>query len=209
MDDQNRLCELLERAAMGDAVALTLLLTKSRSNVCHTVSRRIPARLRGAIDADDMVQMAHVEVFRHIASFEDRGEGSFVRWVTTIALRKLRDAIKARDAEKRGGGRIAVRTREQSDSVAALLDLIAVTDRTPSRSAARHERAAALRGALALLRDDHRQAVELVYLQGATVAEAAERMGRTERAIHNLCHKAKGHLRDLLGSGSRFLSDSS
>jgi RNA polymerase sigma-70 factor (ECF subfamily) len=89
-----------------------------------------------------------------------------------------------------------------------LLDLIASADKTPSRSAASHEAVEAMRAALTELPPDYRKAVQLVYIEGRSVAEAASEMGRTDRAIHNLCYKAKEHLRDLLGSASRFLSQS-
>lgn len=202
--------EMLKRAISGDVVALTVLLTESRAGVCAYLAHRIPADLKGTIDADDIVQEAHVEVFRHINSFEFRGPGSFDRWVKTIAIRKLRDAIKMRRADRRGGGNFAVSPfpRHIEDSMVAILDLIALPGQTPSRSAARHEAVAAVQSALSELPEDYRQAVWMVYIEGRSVAAAAEQMGRTERAIHNLCYKAKDRLRECLGSRSRFLSSS-
>lgn len=199
----------VNRAIAGDEVALTVLLTRSRAGLCGHLASRVPADLRGTIDADDVTQEAHVEVFRHIGSFEFRGPDSFFRWVKAIALRKLRDAIKARRAARRGGGRrviedVASPTAE--DSMVAFLDLLAGPNRTPSRSAARHEVVAAMQDALTELPDDYRRAVWLVYIEGCSVAVAAAEMGRTERAIHNLCYKAKDRLREILGSRSRFWS---
>ncbi len=77
---------------------------------------------------------------------------------------------------------------------------------TPSRCAATHEAVAALEAALVQLPEDYRRAVQLVYIEGQPVSTVAAQMGRTDRAIHNLCFKAKAHLRDLLGSGSHYLS---
>lgn len=201
---------LIARAVAGDRVALTLLLTETRSGLCGYLASRIPADLKGTLDADDIAQEAHVEVFRHIGDFENRGPGAFERWLRTIALRKLRDAIKMRRADRRGGGRVAVSPfpRHVEDSIVALLDLVAVPGQTPSRSAARHEAVAAVQSALSELPEDYRQAVWMVYIEGRSVASAAEHMGRTERAIHNLCYKAKDRLREHLGSDARFFSSS-
>ena len=210
MDEPQRPGDLIDRAVRGDEVALTILLTQSRGRLCGYLCAKIPSNLSGQIDADDIVQEAHVEVFRHIGSFEMRGPESFDRWVKTIAIRKLRDSVKACRADRRGGGRspIGTVTASVEESMVALLDLLAGPDKTPSRSAARHEVVAAIRDALTELPEDYRQAVWIVYIEGHPPAVAAERMQRTERAIHNLCYKAKDRLRDILGSRSRFLSSS-
>jgi RNA polymerase sigma-70 factor (ECF subfamily) len=200
--------DAVQRAIAGDAAALTLLLTTHRRGVCEYIAGRIPSKLRGALDADDVVQDAYAEVFRHIGGFEQRGPDSFGRWVRTIALRKLRDSIKMRGADKHGGSKVQVHGTRPGigDSVAMLLDLMAGDEKSPSRCAAGTEAVAAVRAALDLLTDDYREAVSLVYLQGLPVKDAAAAMDRTERAVHNLCHKAKSRLRELLGTESRFLS---
>lgn len=94
------------------------------------------------------------------------------------------------------------------DSVITLLELMAGPEKTPSRIATRQEAIQAVQAALAHLPQDYRKAVQLVYIEGRSVADAAAEMGRTNRAIHNLCHKAKKHLQDLLGSASRYFSSS-
>ncbi len=210
MDAEMQEIERIQRAVAGDSAALTTLLTEARGRLCAHLRQRIPAALRGAIDGDDLVQEAHVEVFQHIGSFKVRDADSFFRWVCTIAMRKLHDAVRRRRADKRGGGRAAVSGAggNLESSVVMLLDMMADSGRTPSRAIARLEALEAVSAALKVLPDDHRQAVRLVYLEGLAVAQAAERMGRTERAVHNLCYKAKRRLREILGSASRYLSSS-
>lgn len=208
MDSDDLQMEPIQRAVRGDAVALTLLLTRSRRDVCAYIARHIPADLRGMLDADDVIQEAHAEAFRHIGRFEPRGVDSFDRWVKTIALRKLRDALKMRRADKRGGGNVQVHGAPPGlgDSVAMLLDLMAGSELTPSRCVAGFEAIDAVRAAMDMLPDDQREAVRHVYIEGLSVQEAALRMVRSERAIHNLCYKAKSKLRELLETQSRFLS---
>lgn len=210
MDRLEQHQQRVRRAVGGDAVALTALLTETRRPLCERIARRIPADLRDSVDADDIAQEAHVEVFRHIAGFENRESNSFERWVATIALRKLRDAVRARRADRRGGGARQIRAvpGNVEDSMIALLDVLAGPDRTPSQSVARHEVVAAVKAALDALPADYRDAVWMVNIEGRSVADAAVAMGRTERAVHNLCYKAKDRMRELLGSGSRFLSSS-
>lgn len=208
MEPSDPSADAVQRAIAGDVAALTLLLTTHRRGVRDYVAGKIPSNLRGALDADDLVQDAYAEVFRHIGSFEPREADSFGRWVRTIALRKLRDAIKMRGADKHGGAKVQVHAAAPGigDSVIMLLDLMAGDEKSPSRCAAGTEAVDAVRVAMAMLPEDYQQAVSLVYLQGLTVKEAASGMNRTERAVHNLCYKAKSRLRELLGTESRFLS---
>jgi RNA polymerase sigma-70 factor, ECF subfamily len=208
MDPSDSATDAVQRAIAGDAVALTLLLTTHRRGVRDYVAGRIPANLRGVLDADDLVQDAYAEVFRHIGNFVPQGADSFGRWVRTIALRKLRDAIKIRGADKHGGEKVQVHAVSPGigESMVLLLEIMSSDEKSPSRCAAGAEAVAAVREALSLLPDDYQHAVSLVYLQGLSVKVAAANMNRTERAVHNLCHKAKSRLRELLGTQSRFLS---
>lgn len=201
--------ELLALALAGDGAALTALLTASYAPLRNYVAGKTPKALQGVVDADDIVQETHIEVFRRIGAFEVRGPDAFERWLRVIALSRLRNALKRQRAAKRGGGRVALTAPANlHESIVALLDVIAVHERTPSRSMARREAGQAVQTALGQLTDDHRQAVQLVYLEGASAAEAAARMGRSEHAIHHLCHKARGRLRELLKSRARYLSES-
>jgi len=202
--------QLVNRAANGDMVALTVLLTQAQQRLHSHIGRRIPRDLQGTVDADDVLQEAQVEAYRHLHDFQPHGDDSFYRWMATIAIRRLRNAIKKQRAAKRGGGRALVTELPShlEKSAHLLLDLIASADKTPSRCAATYEAVEAMRAALTELPPDYQRAVQLVYIEGHSVAQAAAEMGRTDRAIHNLCYKAKEHLRGLLGSASRFLSQS-
>jgi RNA polymerase sigma-70 factor (ECF subfamily) len=209
-DDGKPQPSLAFRAADGDAVALKLLLIESRRNLCERMSRRIPADLRPSLDIEDVVQEAHIDVFRRIDSFEPRGSDSFERWVAAIALNRLRSAIRKQRTLKRGGGCPGGSPTgwNLEDSTIALLDALAGPDHTPSRSVARLEAVAAVQAALAELPARYQRAVWLVHIEGRPVKVAAAEMGRSERAIHGLCRRGLGLLRNRLQSATRFLSSS-
>lgn len=198
----------IQRASAGDRVSLTLLLTEVRPLLVAHVAGRIPSNLRGVVDAEDVVQEALAVAARTLSHFHWDGPGSFYRWVATIAVRKLRDWLRRYRALKRGGPRAPAggSPGPPSDSYVQLLDELVSAERTASRSMARLEAAAALHAALRELPDDYRRAIELVYLEGHSVQAVAAEMGRTEHAIHHLCNKARGRLRELLGEATHFLS---
>jgi len=198
---------LVERAAAGDAVAATVLLTRSHAELRRFIASKIPRDLQSLVDADDVLQDTKINAYRNLHRFEHRGGDSFDRWIATIALRRLRNEIQRHRALKRGGGRADV-SSIPDQSIVAMLDLMAGPEKTPSRRVARQEALNAVSAALELLPEHYRQAVQLVYLDGLSHEEAAKRMGRTASAVHNMCHKAKRRLVETLGSRSRYLSDS-
>ncbi len=141
---------LVQRAVAGDEAALTVLLTQSYADMMDRLAGRTPTDLRPVLDPEDIVQETHVEVFRHIGDFEPHGPKSFDRWVATIALNRLRNAIKKYRSAKHGGGRLvgSAHAGRLEKSVVALLDFVEAGDRSPSRSAAGHEAVQAIQGAL-------------------------------------------------------------
>ena len=155
-----------------------------------------------------MLQEAYVSVFLAFRSFKDQGEGSFERWLSAIALRKLRDSIRAQRAQRRGGGRAAITeiNADRDRSLIGLLSLLSSGGSTPSGAAARIEAVAALEQAVRGLPEQYREAIELVYLRGLPVAVAAAALAKTERAIHGLCRRGLEQLQREMGTASRFFS---
>lgn len=203
---------LSRRAAEGDRTALTVLLQETRRPLCGIIATKIPPDLQGIIDAEDVIQEAHVAAFRHIDTFIPHAADSFFQWLTTIAERKLLDAIKRLRAEKRGGGKPApggaAMDPRVEDSVVILLDTFIAPGKTPSSSARRREAVQSVLRELEQLPADQRQALHMIHLEGMPAARAAEQMGRTEAAIRGLCRRGLETLRDRLGGPLDFLSSS-
>ena len=198
--------DLAAGAAAGDTRALEQLLLLYHDRLSASIGRRLPASIRAAVAAEDIVQDTYIRAFRRISTFTPKGPGSFYRWLLTIARNRLIDVQKRHGALKRGGGAGRARRPDYTDSMVQLLDLVAVDDHTASRSAARHEAVSAVQVALAGLKDDYRQAIELRHIEGLSVAQTAARLNRTERSVHMLCHRGLKRLKAALGRSSNFLS---
>ncbi len=205
-DDHSR--QLVERAIGGDAVALKVLLTNTRRRLEAYLSTRVSVGLRQGVEVDDVIQEAHIEVFRRISSFEPRGADSFFRWVAAISISRVRNDIRRQRTYRRGGDwpTPTIGTRRLEDSTIALLDMLAGPDRTPSASVARVEAIDAVQMALETLPEHYRQAVWSVHIDGRSVRQTAGEMGRSERAVHGLCRRGLKLLEDHLQSATRFLS---
>ena len=64
MDEDGRTAELLERAAQGDREALDELFRMHRERLLLMVRMRLHPRMRGRVDASDVVQEACLEAMR-------------------------------------------------------------------------------------------------------------------------------------------------
>ncbi|HOW73326.1 MAG TPA: sigma-70 family RNA polymerase sigma factor [Phycisphaerae bacterium] len=197
--------QLIGQATTGDVAALEGLLMRDHDRLARWVETQISPRHQGLLSADDVVQEAMADAFRHIRDFVPHGADPFFAWLVTLARRRLLDRIRALKAEKRGGDRARVEAAS-SNSVEDLLGVLAVDEHTPSRSVAKHEAAAALQVAMAGLKQDYREVLTLLYLQGRSPTDVAKRMGRTPRAVQMLRQRALEHLRVAVGRSSLFLS---
>jgi RNA polymerase sigma-70 factor (ECF subfamily) len=204
-ENQSQRC-LVEQAVAGDGAALkTLLLAYHDPLVAH-IDQRIPADLRGSLGGEDVCQEAYVAVFQHVASLRAAEVKVFRSFLFNTADNKLRDAIRARRTAKRGAHGRNVAADAAESSVAELLELVGADERTPSRSAARHEMGAQMHAVLDQLPGDQREALRLHYLEGLTVSETAARLARTEGAVLMLCNRALRAAAALLGDPAKFLS---
>lgn len=138
--------------------------------------------------------------------FKSEGQGSFSRWLVTIAKNCLLNRINEYHRLKRGRGYKRAHSPAKTSSIASLVAVVAEDTHTPSRSAAQHERQRAVQVGLASLKDDQRTAVTLRYLDALPVADIAERMDRTEHAVHMLCNRGIKKLKGILGSWSKYAS---
>ena len=181
---------------------------RHHDEVSAFVGQKIPAQLRGALAAEDICQEAYVTVVQRLGGFTYQGDKSFLNWLLTIAERKLIDSIRAQRAAKRGGDKrvFTIAAAGDASSVIAILEQVAVHERTPSRSAATHELAQAVQHALAELKEDYRTALRYRFLEGLSAAETADRMARTEGAVLKLCERGLHRLSERIGDASRFFS---
>ncbi len=198
---------LIRSAVGGDSTAMQELLLLHYDTLAQRLAGQLPNDLQGTLTIEDVLQEAFASAIQSVRAFESRGEGAFLAWLTTLAEHRLIDMVRSARAIRRGGGRVAIDAHNnETSTVGDLLGLLASNDHTPSRSIAGHEAVSAIRSALAGLQPDYREVLQHRYFDGLSVAQTAERMNRTEPAIHMLCHRAVAQLRQFMGDMSRFLS---
>jgi RNA polymerase sigma-70 factor (ECF subfamily) len=204
--DQHVWMRHVTQAVAGDADALQRLLIEYHESLCAKVRARLGAPMGRHVDPDDIVQEAYARAFRAIPGCSFESARAFQAWLEEITLNVLRDRHRFHGRMKRDLRRDARELSRMSESYEKLVERVAATDSTPSRKIAKAEASAAVLSSLARLTEDQRGVVELRFLKGWAVADVAEYLGKSEAAVHMLCHRGLKSLREVLLSMSRFLS---
>ena len=157
----------------------------------------VPARLRAKVDASDVIQQTLLEAHQASARLADLAEPAQLAYLRQALANNLADLVRRFGAEARDVGRERPLEAQVADSSARLAQWLAADQSSPSQRAAREEELLALAKALAQLPDDQRLAVEMKHLQGASVAEIAEAMGKSETAVGGLLRRGLKRLREL------------
>jgi RNA polymerase sigma-70 factor (ECF subfamily) len=158
------------RAKDGDADALRYLYLRYADNVYGYVCSIV----RDEYEAEDVTQHIFAKLLTSLARYQPRVV-PFSAWILRVAHNAAIDHVRAR------------RPVPVEDVLAA--------DAPDERDGGR-ERFADLRLALAALPEEQRDVIVLRFLVGLTPGEVAERMGRTEDAVHGLQHRGRRRLRN-------------
>jgi RNA polymerase sigma-70 factor (ECF subfamily) len=185
---------LLARAADGDAEAWGALLMAHQERLWRMVAFRMDPRLRGRVDALDVVQDAFVEASAHRSDYFRSAAAPLFLWLRTIVANKLHLAhrqhlgARMRDA-KRELPLEAPRWRD--DTAAAMCAQLTAGLTRPSVAAVRGEVRTRLAEALDGMDPTDREVLALRHFEQLTNAEASQVLGIREDAA------AKRHLRAL------------
>jgi len=134
--------QLLTRAMSGDHESLGDLLQSHREPLLRIVQFRMNPRLRGRLDADDIVQDAFIEATSRFQDFVDNQEMPFFLWLRFITVQKLQQkhrhhlGVQARSA----GREISIYSKPQPQATSAVLAAHLLGKQTsPSLAAMRAE----------------------------------------------------------------------
>jgi RNA polymerase sigma-70 factor (ECF subfamily) len=189
--------QLIQRASGGDVVAVDVLLERHLPGLRRYVEQNLSPALRAKESSSDLVQSVCREVLAGLGHFEYRGEAAFRSWLYQAALRKLIDRHRYYKAEKRDPGREAVPLTGTALSQEEL-ERLATSMASPSRSAMMHEEIARLEQGFARLAEADQRVIRMVYVEGLTHAQVAEREGINVVNSRKLLSRALARLSKLL-----------
>lgn len=186
--------DLVRRIQAGDQAALQVLTERCTARFRGLIDRRLQGRLRRKIAASDVLQEASIAALRHLADFEDRGEGSFGHWFHRIVESKIASAARLHV----GAGRRSIRHEISHGGRRETAQFVA-PDPSPSEVAVVGELREAVERALEDLPGDYREVICHLQEERLTLDETARRMGRSKGAVKKLYSRALAQMEELLG----------
>lgn len=193
--------QLLDRLKVGDLKAVTELFTNHRDRLRRMIDIRLDSRLRGRVDASDVIQEAHLEIATRLSDYLADPRLPPFLWLRLVVGERLAKLHRTHlGAQMRDAGREVSLFREAllAASSAALAAHLLGKHTSPTQAAIRAERLIRLQDAINALDPIDREILSLRHFEELTRAEAAEALGIEEAAAAKRYVRALKRLKDLL-----------
>jgi RNA polymerase sigma-70 factor (subfamily 1) len=187
--------ELLAKARAGETDALGELCALYRNYLRMVVRTGLGPRLRERVELSDVVQEALVEVVRQFPQFTGQNEAALVGWLRRLVGQKLADLGRYHSRAKRAGAATAVpldaspdmagRFRGGEDS-GRLIDMLALSQTSPSQAVSRREQIVLLADALAALPVPEADVLWLYGTENLSFEAIGERMGLSRKSVRGI-----------------------
>lgn len=205
--DDAELHNLTQRVAQADQTALGRLLEWYRPRLRAMVQIRMDHRVRGRIDASDVLQEAFLEVSQRLDEFARQPSVPFYVWLRSITGQRLAAAFRFHLGTQGRDARREVPLLDAATppaSSAALAAHLAGTMSSPSNMAMRGEMTARLEEALNRLDAVDREIIVLRHFEELTNSEAAQVLDLKASAVCNRYVRALERLRAVLDQMPEF-----
>lgn len=184
-DEPSDTTRLVERLRTGDRRALTDLFLRHRDRLRHMVELRLDPRLRGRVDACDVLQDAFLDAVAEVDAYLRGPEMPARLWLRLVVGERLaivhRRHLGTRMRDAGQEVRLGLGRAPQATS-AALASMLLGRLTSPSAAAARAELVTQVQEALNALAPQDREVVALRDFEGLSRAEAAQVLGISEQA---------------------------
>jgi RNA polymerase sigma-70 factor (ECF subfamily) len=190
------------RQVRANRELLGSLLQRYRAHFTLVAQRRIGPKTAVRCPADDLVQQTFLEAARSFDQFRGSTESDFSAWLMQIFDGNLKDLIrKHRFARKRSVDCEEPLHRE-GGSTMLIWNEPAGRQSTPSRQVIRGEQALRLADLVKALPDMQSEAVRLRHLEGRSIAEIAQELGKSTAATAGLIKRGLQTLRSRMSEES-------
>jgi RNA polymerase sigma-70 factor, ECF subfamily len=188
--------ELMAKARAGEKDALGELCALYRNYLRMVVRTGLGPRLRERVELSDVVQEALVEVIRQFPQFTGQNEAALVGWLRRLVGQKLADLARYHNRVKRSAGGPAVpldapwnvegNPEAGGHGGARLLDMLSLSQTSPSEAASRRELTVLLADALADLPELESEVLWLRHAEGLSFEAIGDRMGISRKSVRGI-----------------------
>jgi RNA polymerase sigma-70 factor (ECF subfamily) len=158
---------------------------------------QLSAHLAGKVDLSGVVQQTLFEAYHARERFPPEAAQQ-AAWLRRALAHNLTDEIRRLSPRGQERAREQSLERALEASSGRLQALLAREESTPRRGAVHREQLARLAEALLELSEDQRAAVELHHVQGLSLADVGQRLGRSREAVAGLVFRGLKNLRTRL-----------
>jgi RNA polymerase sigma-70 factor, ECF subfamily len=207
MDDrsppQGQVPELVVRAAAGDRAAIDELLECYRPRLRRMVALRLDPRLRGRVDASDVIQEGYLNAMRRLDEFIRDPAVPFYIWLRFLVGQQVHDQHRRHlDTPGRDVGReVSIyRGMMPGASTGNLAARLLGKLTSPSEAAVRAERKIRLQEALNRMDPLDREILVLRHYEQLSNGDAAAALGLSHPAASKRYARAVERLREILAT---------
>jgi RNA polymerase sigma-70 factor (ECF subfamily) len=183
--------DLMALARAGQTEALGDLCALYRNYLRMVVRTGLGPRLRERVELSDVVQEALVEVVRQFPQFTGQNEAALVGWLRKLVGQKLADLGRYHSRAKRAGESVALALDAPWESPGTsdqggggrLLDVLALSQTSPSEAASRRELTVLLADALQILPEGEAEVLWLYHAENLSFETIGERLGMSRKIV--------------------------
>ena len=187
--------DLLAQARAGEPDALGELCALYRNYLRMVVRTGLGPKLREKVELSDVVQEALVEVVRQFPQFTGQNEAALVGWLRRLVGQKLADLGRYHNRAKRAGGATALPLDapwgDPGGGAAEagggrLLDMLALSQTSPSEIASREELIRLLADALTDLPGQEAEVLWLYSYEDLSFEAIGDRLGISRKSVRGI-----------------------
>ncbi|WP_165226879.1 sigma-70 family RNA polymerase sigma factor [Aquisphaera insulae] len=201
--------ELMSRARAGETEALGELCALYRNYLRMIVRTGLGPRLRERLELSDVVQETLIEVVRQFPQFTGQNEAALVGWLRRLVSQKLADLGRYHSRSKRTGGTRTLALDAPLDlegpghlssegGGGRLLDMLALSQTSPSEVASRRELVVLLADAVGALPVDEADILWLYHAEGLSFEAIGDRVGLSRKSIRGIWARGLKRLKRTL-----------
>lgn len=178
--------DVVNRIRQGESALFEVLMRRYNQRIYRVVM----AILKDDAEAEDVMQQAYLNAYRHLDQFAERA--AFSTWLTKIAVYEALHRVHKR--------RPMMSLDEPDAEGTTTMDTLKSKARDPEQELLSKETAGLLEAAVTAMPDVFRQVFMLREIEGLSTLETAECLGINEDTVKTRLHRARRHMRRLLSS---------